>query len=126
MLPRWEREAQLRQRLTQNAVEGLLRALLVRHASCMCKGEGADACCSVGHKGIFGHEFLEFELHPDGKLMYTNNSQYKNAQKIRKQVYVGDAVLEEVRRIIADSEITKCAAALPPLPLILLRQMGPS
>ena len=79
----------------------------------------------MGHKGIFGHEFLEFELHPDGKLMYTNNSQYKNAQKIRKQVYVGDAVLEEVRRIIADSEITKCAADLPPLPFILLHQSGP-
>ena len=73
----------------------------------------------MGHRGIFGHEFLEFELHPDGKLMYTNNSQYKNAQKIRKQVYVGDAVLEEVRRIIADSEITKYAPLLPLPPLLL-------
>lgn len=22
----------------------------------------------VGHKGKFGHEFLEFEFHPDGKV----------------------------------------------------------
>lgn len=24
----------------------------------------------VGHKGKFGHEFLEFEFRPDGKLKY--------------------------------------------------------
>ena len=24
----------------------------------------------VGHKGKFGHEFLEFEFRPDGKLRY--------------------------------------------------------
>ena len=28
--------------------------------------------CSVGHKGKFGHEFLEFEFRPDGKLRYAN------------------------------------------------------
>ena len=32
---------------------------------------------SVGHKGKFGHEFLEFELRPNGRLRYANNSQYK-------------------------------------------------
>lgn len=32
----------------------------------------------VGHKGKFGHEFLEFEFRPDGKLRYANNSNYKN------------------------------------------------
>jgi len=26
----------------------------------------------VGHKGKFGHEFLEFEFRPDGKLNITN------------------------------------------------------
>ena len=31
----------------------------------------------VGHKGKFGHEFLEFEFRPDGRLRYANNSQYK-------------------------------------------------
>ena len=32
----------------------------------------------VGHKGKFGHEFMEFELSPNGKLRYANNSNYKN------------------------------------------------
>ena len=40
---------------------------------------------SVGHKGKFGHEFLEFELRPDGKLRYANNSNYKNDTMIRKE-----------------------------------------
>lgn len=40
----------------------------------------------VGHKGKFGHEFLEFEFRPDGKLRYANNSNYKNDIMIRKEV----------------------------------------
>ena len=28
----------------------------------------------VGHKGKFGHEFLEFEFRGDGRLGYANNS----------------------------------------------------
>ncbi|KAL6031980.1 hypothetical protein STEG23_029127 [Scotinomys teguina] len=40
----------------------------------------------VGHKGKFGHEFLEFEFRPDGKLRYANNSNYKNDVMIRKEV----------------------------------------
>ena len=63
----------------------------------------------VGHKGKFGHEFLEFEYRPDGKpascclllcvcdimfivvimkgkLRYANNSNYKNDTMIRKEV----------------------------------------
>ena len=39
----------------------------------------------VGHKGKFGHEFLEFELRPDGRLRYANNSNYKNDTMIRKE-----------------------------------------
>ena len=42
----------------------------------------------VGHKGKFGHEFLEFEFRPDGKLRYANNSNYKNDTMIRKEVFV--------------------------------------
>lgn len=41
----------------------------------------------VGHKGKFGHEFLEFEFRPDGKLRYANNSNYKNDTMIRKEAY---------------------------------------
>lgn len=59
----------------------------------------------VGHKGKFGHEFLEFEFRPDGKMRYANNSQYKNDTLIRKEAYVGKIVIEELKRIIDDSEI---------------------
>lgn len=97
----------------------------------------------VGHKGKFGHEFLEFEFRPDGKLRYANNSNYKNDTMIRKEVFVTpvrafawaviskvpydsalggikrlplthpflhaflQAVMNEVKRVIEESEILK-------------------
>lgn len=61
----------------------------------------------VGHKGKFGHEFLEFELRPDGKLRYANNSNYKNDTLIRKEVFVNRAVIDELKRIVNDSDILK-------------------
>ncbi|CAI5466081.1 unnamed protein product [Closterium sp. Yama58-4] len=61
----------------------------------------------VGHKGKFGHEFLEFEFRPDGKLRYANNSNYKKDTMIRKEVFVSEAVMKECKRIIAESEVTK-------------------
>lgn len=60
---------------------------------------------SVGHKGKFGHEFMEFELRPDGRLRYANNSNYKKDTIIRKEVRVSPTVLAEFKRIIAESEI---------------------
>lgn len=39
----------------------------------------------VGHRGKFGHEFMEFEITADGKLRYANNSNYKNDFMIRKE-----------------------------------------
>ena len=62
---------------------------------------------SVGHKGKFGHEFLEFEFRSDGKLRYANDSQYRKDTLIRKEVTVSPIVLEEVRKIIQDCEILK-------------------
>ena len=59
----------------------------------------------VGHKGKFGHEFLEFEFRPDGKLRYANNSNYKNDTIIRKEAYVHTIVTDELKRIIQESEI---------------------
>uniref|UniRef100_A0A1I7WFS4 Protein mago nashi homolog n=1 Tax=Heterorhabditis bacteriophora TaxID=37862 RepID=A0A1I7WFS4_HETBA len=59
----------------------------------------------VGHKGKFGHEFLEFEFRPDGQLRYANNSNYKNDTIIRKEAFVSPAVLHELKRIVEDSEI---------------------
>jgi len=61
----------------------------------------------VGHKGIYGHEFLEFEFRPDGRLRYANNSNYKSDVLIRKEVYVTNTVLKEIKRIIEDSNILK-------------------
>jgi len=61
----------------------------------------------IGHRGKFGHEFLEFEFRPDGLLRYANNSNYKNDVMIRKEVYCNTTILEELRRIIADSEIMR-------------------
>lgn len=59
----------------------------------------------VGHKGKFGHEFLEFEFRPDGKLRYANNSNYKNDTMIRKEVFLTPSVLKECRRIVCDSDV---------------------
>lgn len=59
----------------------------------------------VGHKGKFGHEFLEFEFRPDGKLRYANNSNYKKDTMIRKEVFVSPSVLREATRIIHESEV---------------------
>ncbi|KAF8694777.1 hypothetical protein HU200_037868 [Digitaria exilis] len=61
----------------------------------------------VGHKGQFGHEFLEFEFRPDGKLRYANNSNYRNDTMIRKEVFVSPTVLREARRIVEQSQVMK-------------------
>jgi protein mago nashi len=59
----------------------------------------------VGHKGQFGHEFLEFEFKPNGRLRYANNSQYKADTLIRKEVFVNDIILNELKRIVTESGI---------------------
>merc|ERR1711973_210973 len=84
----------------------------------------------VGHKGKFGHEFLEFEFRPEGLLRYANNSNYKNDVMIRKEVYCNENVIEEVKRIIEDSDLMKEDDALWPAPDRIGRQeleivMGP-
>lgn len=61
----------------------------------------------VGHKGKFGHEFLEFEVRPNGVLRYANNSNYKNDVIIRKQACISKTMLSEIKRIVISSEITK-------------------
>eukprot|EP00656_Telonema_subtile_P029194 TRINITY_DN322_c0_g1_i1.p1 TRINITY_DN322_c0_g1~~TRINITY_DN322_c0_g1_i1.p1 ORF type:complete len:198 (-),score=61.30 TRINITY_DN322_c0_g1_i1:313-906(-) len=61
----------------------------------------------VGHKGKFGHEFLEFEFRPDGKLRYANNSNYKNDRMIRKEMFCNESVLQELKRVVEESEIMK-------------------
>ncbi|KAI4829199.1 hypothetical protein KUCAC02_023259 [Chaenocephalus aceratus] len=60
----------------------------------------------VGHKGKFGHEFLEFEFRPDGKLRYANNSNYKNDVMIRKEAYVTQIGRQELEIVIGDEHIS--------------------
>jgi protein mago nashi len=57
--------------------------------------------------GKFGHEFLEFEFRPDGKLRYANNSNYKNDIMIKKELNISPLALKELKRIIEESEICK-------------------
>uniref|UniRef100_A0A2K5SB88 Mago homolog B, exon junction complex subunit n=1 Tax=Cebus imitator TaxID=2715852 RepID=A0A2K5SB88_CEBIM len=68
----------------------------------------------IGHKGKLGHKFLEFEFQPDGKLRYANNRDCKNDVMIKKEAYVHGSVMEELKRIIDDSETTKADALWPP------------
>ncbi|KAJ9520302.1 hypothetical protein QJQ45_030234 [Haematococcus lacustris] len=60
-----------------------------------------------GHHGKWGHEFIEFEFRPDGRLRYANNSNYKNDDIITREVFVSQAILDEVKRIVQDSEVVK-------------------
>lgn len=66
----------------------------------------------------------DFSLMYKGKLRYANNSNYKNDTMIRKEAYVHKAVLEELKRIIEDSEITKEDDTLWPNPDRVGRQVG--
>ena len=64
---------------------------------------------STGHKGKFGHEFMEFEIQPNGKLRYANDSGYKSERRdmIRKEVTITPAIIDELKRIINESEVTQ-------------------
>ena len=70
----------------------------------------------VGHKGLYGHEYLEFEFKPNGRLVYSNASKYRNEITIRKSVYVGDIVRDELQRIIDDSSVMNSSDDLWPEP----------
>lgn len=76
----------------------------------------------MGHTGRYGHEFLEFEFSPDGKLRYANNSNYKRDSMIRKEVYVNGVVMRELARIVRDSEIMYEDDRLWPMPDSVGRQ----
>jgi len=69
----------------------------------MTVGDGFYLRYYVGHKGKFGHEFMEFEINPSGLLRYANNSKYKNAKMIRKQ----GTKTEQGQRLLIAKELTK-------------------
>ncbi|KAF2222907.1 Mago nashi protein [Elsinoe ampelina] len=65
-----------------------------------------------GHQGRFGHEFLEFDFRAvgDGRsatARYANNSNYRNDSLIRKEMCVSSLMIDEIKRIIKESEILK-------------------
>ena len=76
----------------------------------------------MGHTGRFGHEFLEFEFSPEGKLRYANNSNYKNDTMIRKEVYLNEIVMGELKRIVLESEIMREDDRVWPMPDKIGRQ----
>lgn len=43
-----------------------------------------------------------------GKLKYHNNSEYKSDQLIRKQAFVSQTVIDEMRKIVMESGILEC------------------
>lgn len=73
------------------AIAGATPARAMAHAGRRSGASGTDEDKEfylryyVGHKGKFGHEFMEFEFRPDGKLRYANNSNYRNDKMIRKE-----------------------------------------
>ncbi|KAJ1722037.1 hypothetical protein LPJ53_003505 [Coemansia erecta] len=74
------------------------------------KGEGKRATLAKkkkrsGHKGKFGHEFFRFEIDSRGRLRYANNSNYRRGSIIRKELTLSPLFVEEIKRIIRDSEI---------------------
>jgi len=60
-----------------------------------------------GHNGRFGHEFLEFDFKNNGIARYANNSNYRNDSLIRKEMCVSSLMINELKRIIRESEVMK-------------------
>ena len=44
-------------------------------------------------------------MRSDGRLRYANNSQYKADQLIGKEVYIAPMIIDEIKRIVKDSQI---------------------
>jgi len=59
----------------------------------------------VGHRGRFGHEFLEFEIQPSGLLRYANDTRYRNDGLIRKEVLLQPQVVREFKNLVDESKI---------------------
>eukprot|EP01033_Poteriospumella_lacustris_P014371 gene14371-10269_t len=59
---------------------------------------------------------MEFEITSDGKLRYANNSNYKKDFMIRKEVMLGPLVIEEIKRIIRESDVTNSDDSKWPAP----------
>ena len=76
----------------------------------------------MGHEGKFGHEFIEFELHPSGLLRYANDSAYKRDALIRKQLHLSPTTVRAIRDIVTSSRITDYDDSEWPPPDVVGRQ----
>ncbi|GAA5933197.1 hypothetical protein JCM3775_002566 [Rhodotorula graminis] len=59
-----------------------------------------------GHVGSYGHEFIEFEI-TGNRLRFALNTNYRNEGLLRREMHLSQAVLDEFKRIVAESEIVK-------------------
>lgn len=57
-------------------------------------------------QGRFGHEFLEFEVYPEGILKYANATRYRGEGSIRKEVQLSETVVHEFAKIIRNSHVS--------------------
>jgi protein mago nashi len=64
-----------------------------------------------GYKDIeYGHEFLEFDIrhNPNDNfaiIRYANQSNYRNEELIKREIYISILVFEELLRILRESQI---------------------
>lgn len=70
----------------------------------------------AGHKGAFGHEFIEFELLPDGTVYYANNSNYRHSSIIKRECRLSTLVMKCIRNLIEESKIMQQNDRAWPLP----------
>ena len=69
-----------------------------------------------GHRGKFGHEFIELEVEDDGTLRYANNSRYRGDNPIKKEGCLSPPVVEELKREIRNSLIMEADDKNWPMP----------
>lgn len=81
----------------------------------------------IGHRGKFGHEFLEFEMQGNGRLRYANNSNYKVAPTVLAQQSTNSSDPTNgssgATAPISDSTMIKKEAFVSPLVVHTLKTM---
>ena len=61
-------------------------------------------------KGKYGQDFLEVEFHHDGRMSYAYASRKKEQSVVRREAFVTKANLDQLKRLVADSGLTRCPA----------------
>lgn len=68
-------------------------------------GSTSTAIAPDPDQGRFGHEFLEFEVYPEGIVRYANVTRYRGEGNIRKELRVTPNVVAEFARIVRESKV---------------------